>query len=423
MFAKYVFLLLTSFSLAATATAIGSAASVATGLQQTAPSQTATGQANAAQELAQVSLVHAFQGGQWQRDALGKFLGQVVKSFDDYVYYQAGIAVKWDENGRAFGVLAEPGFKGEIVPGITVQTSQQEILRKLGTPAFTEQEYGLIGYSYQDYYLFVTFAEQKAKAFSLYRRDRVPDTRALVDMAQHLQAYGEKLAEPAASGPFSIFAAWGQPDFTYHLHGIGTYAWEYPSRGIAYDGAPEEATLTIYSNFPAKDALPALAKLPYVSISPEDALFVAEKQRIEQEKANLLQAKSEGIFAPDRKTVAVIDSEVLYSSASIRFYDPNDKPVAQLFPGHYVNKAVWLDNNWIYYETMMGAGVYHVPTQKATVILSWDEQQAAPITMFDVNETHLDLAKKEIAFVSADSRTYTVQYQLAGERVFLAWKK
>lgn len=421
MLAKYMFLLLASFGLLAT----GSLSGVAMGMQQTVPGQIGTDQTNAAQGQTQASLVHVFQSGQWQRDALGKFLGQAVKSFDDYAYYQAGIAVKWDENGQAFGVLAEPGYQGEIVPGITVQTPRQEILRKLGTPAFTEQEYGLIGYSYQDYYLFVTFDEQKVKAFSLYRRDRVPDVGAFVDMAQHLQAYGEKLAEPAASGAFSIFGVWGQPDFTYHLHGIGTYAWEYPSIGIAYDGAPEEGTLTIYSNFPAKDVLSSLAKLPHVSLSPEDALVVAEKQRIEQEKANLVKLKSEGIFSPDRKTVAVIDSEGLYSSANIRFYDWKDKPVAQFFPGHFVEKVVWLDHSWIYYETMNEAGVYHVPTQKSTAILSWDKQQAVPITMFDVNETQLDLVKKEIAFVCGDKpdKTYTVQYQLAGERIQLDWKK
>ncbi|MGM0710808.1 hypothetical protein ACWKW1_02925 [Brevibacillus parabrevis] len=421
MIVKYMIALFSSVCLSATVSA--AAYSVAPSWQQADSSQGM--HAQAVQELSQTSLLGFLQTGKWQRDTLRRQLGQPVKTFDGYEYFQKGVAVKWDENERAFGVLADSAFTGEIVPGITVQTAKKELLRKLGTPLFSQQEQELIGYAYPNYYLFVSFAGEKVKAFSLYRRDPLTDTRAILDMARHLQEYGEKLAEPANSGSFSIFAAWGQPDFTYHLHGIGTYAWEYPSRGIAYDGAPEDGTLTIYSNFPAKSELPALAKLPHVTISAEDALFLAEKERIELEKANVARAKSEGIASPDHKTIAVPDSEGLYSSTNIRFYNKDYQPLAQLYPGHFVNKLTWLDNNWILYETMLGVGAYYVPAQKNSVIVAMDKQPGVPFTVFDINQTRINTTKKEIVFeVGTEAKKlYTVTYQIAGERIFFTWKK
>lgn len=351
-------------------------------------------------------------------------LGKSVKFFDEYEYYPQGIGIKWDDNKRAFSVLVDPAYKGEIVKGITTSKSKAEIVRAMGTPHFTDEKLEVIGYAQQDYYLFITFAQEKVKDMSIYRRDPITDTTALIDMAKNLQAYGEKLGAPAENASFSIFGAWGKPEFAYHLRGVGTYSWEYPSRGIAYDGALDEATLTIYSNFPGKDKLTDLINVKNVVFSQEDSLFMIEKFRIENEKEKIELAKKAGISSPDKKKIAVIDSDSLYNNANIRIYQPDYTPQAQLFPGYFVDQITWLDNNWILYHTMLGVGVFHVNTHEKIELVGMEKKANEPFEMLDVNQVQPDLAKKAIVFevnTKEKKQTYTVRYEIKGDKITFSW--
>lgn len=375
-------------------------------------------------QLSQGLLVDTFTSHQWKQDSLTKLLGKSVKFFDEYEYFPQGINIKWDENKRAFAVHVEPSYQGEIVKGVSTSKGKDEIVRVLGTPHFTDEQLGLIGYAQPGYHLFLSYAENKVKAVSIYRRDQIEDTKVLVDVAKNLQAYGEKLGAPAESGDFSIFAAWGKPDYTYHLRGVGTYSWEYPSKGIAYDGAYEDAKLTIYSNFPGQDKLTELKNEKNVVFSKEDSVFLIEKFRVEDEKANIELAKSAGIASPDKKKIAVIDSDSLYNHANIRIYQPDYMPQSQLYPGYFVDEVTWLDNNWILYHTMLGVGVFNVQTHEKTEIIGIEKKANEPFEMLDVNKVQPDLAKKTIVFeISKNDKkqSYTLRYQTTGDKFTFSW--
>jgi hypothetical protein len=416
---KAIMLLLSCCLFASTAFA----ANASTTMPITPQSGTGTS-VQAPADLSKGLLVNTFTSHRWKQDSLTKLLGKSVKEFDDYVYYPQGVSMKWDENKQAFAVLVEPSYKGEVVKGITTSKRKDEIVRVLGKPHFSDEKLELIGYAEQGYHLFFTFAQDKVKAISIYRRDQIADTKALVDMAKNLQDYGEKLGAPAEYADFSIFGAWGKPDFSYHLRGIGTYAWEYPSRGIAYDGMPDDATLTIYSNFPSKDELADLKNVKNIVFSKEDSLFLIEKLRIETEKEKIELAKKAGIPSPDKKKIAVIDSDNLYNTANIRFYQPDYTPQAQLFPGYFIDEVTWLDNNWILYQTMMGVGVYHVTTHEKIEIVGMEKKANEPFDMLDVNTVKPDLTKKAIVFevsMKEKNQSYTVRYQITGDKITFTW--
>ncbi|WP_289138802.1 hypothetical protein [uncultured Brevibacillus sp.] len=375
--------------------------------------------AQTAQVLSQGLLVETFLTSNWKKDDLSKLLGNSLSSFDDYEAYAAGIKIRWDENNKAYGILVNATYPGEIVKGLTTKTTKKDVTKLLGSPQFVDQSNELVGYQYDGYYLFVTFTQEKIKGISIYRRDQTSDAAALIDMAKNLQAYGEKLSSPSTANSFSIFGVWGAPDFTHHLHGIGTFAWEYPSLGIAYDGLEADATLTIYNNFSAKQELSAIKNAKNVVFSKENSLLLEEQNRLFWEKVMIQTAKEQGISSPDKQTIALIDSDGLYSSANIRFYRADYTPLSQLYPGYFVDEVTWLDNNWVLYTTMEGSGVFNKATNEHIVILSPKKIPEGLTDFYDVNAVRVDVKNKTIWFdlSSEKQKPYKLTYQISGNQI------
>ena len=371
------------------------------------------------QVLSQGLLVETFLTSNWKKDDLTKLLGNSLSTFDDYEAYAAGIKIRWDENNKAYGILVNATYPGEIVKGLTTKTTKNDVTKLLGSPQFVHQSNELVGYQYEGYYLFVTFAQEKINGISIYRRDQTSDTAALIDMAKNLQAYGEKLSSPSTANTFSIFGVWGAPDFTQHLHGIGTFAWEYPSLGIAYDGLEADATLTIYNNFSAKQELSAIKNAKNVVFSKEDSIFLEEQNRLFWEKVMVQTAKNQGVSSPDKQTIALIDSDGLYSSANIRFYRADYTPLSQLYPGYFVDEVTWLDNNWVLYTTMEGSGVFNKATNEHIVILSPKKIPEGLTDFYDVNAVRADVKNKTIWFdmSSEKQKPYKLTYQISGNQI------
>ncbi|MGG4495754.1 hypothetical protein [Brevibacillus reuszeri] len=410
---KHLILLLSCFCFATEASAESFSSTPTT--QVSVPGTTVQN----AQVLTKGLLVETFLTNAWKKDSLTNLLGKSLASFDDYETYANAIKVRWDENNRAYGILVDPAYTGEIVKGITVKTSKKDFKRLLGTPAFVDQTNELLGYQFEGYYLFATFAQEKIKGISIYRRDQAKNTSTLIDMAKNLQAYGEKLSSPSTAQTFSIFGEWGAPDFTHHLHGIGTFAWEYPALGIAYDGLEEDATLTIYSNFSAKNDLAAIKNAKNVVFSNQDAIFLEEQNRVVWEKIMIQYAKNEGVASADKQTIALIDSDGLYSSANIRFYRKDFTPLTQLYPGYFVDDVTWLDNHWILYTTMEGSGVFNQVTGEHIVLLSPNKKPEGLSDFYDVDRVSADIKNKAILFdlASDQQKPFKLTYQINGNQI------
>lgn len=372
-----------------------------------------------AQALSNTLLVETFLTNEWKKESLEKLLGQSHMSFDGYESYGEGIRVRWDENNRAYGILVDSSYSGEVIKGMTGKTTRTDLTRILGTPRFVDPSNELVGYQYEHYYLFATFTQERLNGISIYRRDQTDDTKALLDIAKNLGKYGDQLSSPATSASFSIFGAWGAPDYTHHLHGIGTFAWEYPARGIAYDGLEADATLTIYSNFSLRNELSAIKNEKNVIFSDEDSLFLEEKNRLAWEKALIQAAKKEGILSPDKQAIALIDSDGLYYTANIRFYRPDYTPLAQLYPGYFIDDVIWLDGNWALYSTMEGIGVFNWQTKEHQVLLSPTEGTEHPIDFYDVEGVRVDTKSKTILIDLAgeNQEPYKLTYRITGNQL------
>ncbi len=372
--------------------------------------------------VAKEKLVDYFAANHWSHDAISTLFGKPVKQIDAFDYYPSGIRIKLDDNQKVFALIADRSYKGEIVPGVTTSTTKPEVTGKLGNPAFHDQANQLVGYQYTGYYLFFTFDNDKIKEISVYRRDQLTDVDKLIDAAQNLQAYADKLSFPMDHRDFSLFQRWGNPDFTHHLHGIGSYAWEYPSRGIAYDGVDEDANLTIYRNDWPPHALDVLRGKKNVIFSTDDAILLKEQERIAYEKEKVEKAKEHGILSPDKLTIALIDADGLYSSANIRFYNKDYTPIAQVFPGYFIDQVVWLDNQWVAYFTMQSMGVFHTASGTNQIILTTEKSSSTPMTIFDVNAITADPVNNNLIFERTDNRKpYVLHYELKDNHFLYTW--
>jgi len=113
------------------------------------------------QVISQGLLVETFLTSNWKKDDLTKLLGNSLSTFDDYEAYAAGIKIRWDENNKAYGILVNATYPGEIVKGLTTKTTKNDVTKLLGSPQFVDQSNELVGYQYDGYYLFVTFTQEK----------------------------------------------------------------------------------------------------------------------------------------------------------------------------------------------------------------------------------------------------------------------
>lgn len=371
--------------------------------------------------LSQRTLIDYMTENHWNMETIGSALGTPIKQIDAYEYYPAGVRIRQDDNTAIFAIIVDRLYQGEIVQGLTTKTTKQDVIKVLGNPPLIDQSNDFIGYQYDHYYLFAAFAHGNLKEFSLYRRDLATDVNELVNAAKHLQTYADKFSFPMDNRNFSIFSTWGNPEFTYHLHGIGSYEWEYPSLGIAYDGSPEKPKLTIYRNFSAAPALAELKKVKNISFSTDDSIFLKEQARIATEKEKIKAAKESGIISPDKQTIALIDADGLYSSANIRFFDANYVPVAQVYPGYFVDQVVWLDNRWVAYFTMEGMGVFNISSKENITLLNREQKPGTPLTIDDVNSLRADVKNHTLILELTDGKTLLVRYELDGDRFRYSW--
>jgi hypothetical protein len=74
-------------------------------------------------------------------------------------------------SGYVYNILLWPMYRGEIVEGITMQSTIGNVLGKLGPPPYQDKTLALMGYKLADAYIFF-IGEEKIEQVSLYSRDR-----------------------------------------------------------------------------------------------------------------------------------------------------------------------------------------------------------------------------------------------------------
>ena len=171
--------------------------------------------------------------------------GTKESEFGEYeIYFDEGIEVK-TINKKVFNIIFTEKYQKEVVNGITVNTSFEEIEKTLGTPTFDHKNYiehkekdiGYIGYKGKNFYIF--FSENE---ISIYRIEQANTSTGLADAIKSFNTDGELRTFISR-----ITDMW--PDYDYYVYNEDSVRLEYTLRGIQIIFAPTSAGIYIYNNY------------------------------------------------------------------------------------------------------------------------------------------------------------------------------
>lgn len=116
---------------------------------------------------------------------LQKEFGTKESIFNNYdIYFDEGIEVREVDN-KIFNIVFTKNYKDNIINNIKTSTSKEDIIKILGEPTFSNEQFGLIGYKGQDIYLFYN----SKKEISIYRVEKNYDS---TEFAKIVDNYLEK---------------------------------------------------------------------------------------------------------------------------------------------------------------------------------------------------------------------------------------
>lgn len=171
--------------------------------------------------------------------------GTKETEFDDYdIFFDEGIEVK-TINKKVFNIIFTEKYEKEVVNGIKVNTSFEEIKKILGTPTFNhsnyvenrEKEIGYIGYKGKDIYIF--FSENE---ISIYRIENADTTTNLADAIETFNQDNE-IREFISK----ITDTW--TDYDFYGYDDNSVMLKYTLRGIKIAFTPSESGVYVYSNY------------------------------------------------------------------------------------------------------------------------------------------------------------------------------
>ena len=212
--------------------------------------------------------------------------GTKESNFNNYdIYFDEGIEVK-TINQKVFNIIFTEKYEKEVINGIKVNTSFDEIKKVLGTPTFSHENYseyrqkdiGYIGYKGKDIYVF--FSENE---ISIYRVEKTDTSTGLADAISTFNTEGE-----LRSFVSKITDMW--KDYDSYGYDENSVMLTYSLRGIKIVFTPSEAGVYVYNNYNGyianeitiEDAIKDIELLPRnVNLKiDEDLVDLYEKNRI-----------------------------------------------------------------------------------------------------------------------------------------------
>lgn len=172
-------------------------------------------------------------------------VGTKESSYNGYdIYFDEGIEVK-TINKKVFNIIFTEKYENEVVNGIKVNTSFEEIKNILGNPTFNHENYidnkqkdiGYIGYKGKDIYIF--FSENE---ISVYRVEPANITTGLADAIKSFNINADLRTFVS-----QITDMW--PDYDSYGYNEDYVSLKYSLRGIKISFTPSEAGVYVYNNY------------------------------------------------------------------------------------------------------------------------------------------------------------------------------
>jgi len=163
--------------------------------------------------------------------------GTKESTFDEYdIYFDEGMEVKVI-NDKIYNIVFTEKYKNNIVSNVKSDDSLEDIIEKLGQPDFGGRSINLIGYKYEDIYVFFN-----GKQASIYVNNMTDKT----DISVFIEKYDSNI-----DFINSLTDTWNDYDL-YTIeendNGLQYVVVDYPNKGVRINCINEEMTITAYNN-------------------------------------------------------------------------------------------------------------------------------------------------------------------------------
>ena len=167
-------------------------------------------------------------------------LGSRESTVDNYeIYFDEGYKVR-KIGSEIYNIIFTQNYNGQVLNGITVTTSVENVESTLGNPTFKDDTNNIIGYKCKYFYIFFTGDE-----ISIYPSDKYDEQKS--------KKFGELVTELNTTGDMNTFLnklTDIYPDYASYYTNNNYVNIVYPLQGFAVTmGAANNNGITIYSNF------------------------------------------------------------------------------------------------------------------------------------------------------------------------------
>lgn len=282
--------------------------------------------------------------------------GQRDSIFDYYYIYQnPGYRVR-TINNKVYNIVFSRRYKDTIIGNTFVGMDVKDVKKSLGKPSFEDEDIGVIGYKTEDFYVFFTNSEVSVyRTYKGYTDDFFDLADEFVKNKLDLKDFMNQLTD-----------LW--PDYSSYEYGEDFLSLKYPQKGIEISiNKDDKNGILVYNNI--RSSLPKIERFlentQFVAMLQIDAVFEAEKERIEEEKNYILRCEMfEDSLTEEAKDI--IGESLKYRMYPI--YDANNLILRMKFIGRteeypnrelndYMTSYLWINSDYFLYSKS-GKGLY-----------------------------------------------------------------
>ena len=288
--------------------------------------------------------------------------GTKESNFDKYeIYFDEGIEVR-KISEKIFNIVFTKNHTEEIVSGIKVGTSFDEIIRKLGQPTFGNKDGNLIGYRNEEIYVFFSEGE-----ISIYRYEKVKTEK----FEELLGKYLEKQIELKE---FMNELTYLWPDYSLYAYDSNYINIRYPLQGLEILMTSDDSKgIQIYGNYSNVFGMEKYIKDNKITGKTEENLvYIDETGRIDT-KAQLLYICE---MASGMNTIQNISELYGYYNENNRInFVSKDGTRPNISIGDTMNSGFWYtDTKFIYSVKNEGIFLYDLETNEKVILEQGNEE-------------------------------------------------
>jgi hypothetical protein len=264
-----------------------------------------------------------------------------------------GVSFETNVTGaRILFLLFNGDYAGEVLDGITMKQTKQDIIRKLGAPQFEDSKLKVFGYKGKQCYVFFT-GEAAIQTIAVYRRDTDYDKDLIRRYASGERFQGE------GEGHYGML--WAESDGHYSA---GVQCDEYIAIGAKIN-SDLASYIRIYNNFEGTvadgisvpenyAALQAMVctqgELPdcddgivTLAFEPDtDSVFAYECER----QTRIIESIKNGILSSDKKKVLAYDGCTGGNASIYIYFLDGSHPTIRHYTG-FLNYYTWLNDRYV----------------------------------------------------------------------------